>query len=136
VSASVLWVSFIVSVCFSQYVCLSLYVLYMPLAVEALVRSYAEVIEYCNINKSECARIISEETGWSEEEVLLTFDSVQMLTPEDNLEIMTNFENPQSLYNSGKFISEALYELEQINELPDYDKTVDSRFVEKILERN
>jgi len=104
-----------------------------PLAVEALVRSYAEVIEYCENNKSECARIISEKIGWSEEEVLLTFDAVQMLTLEDNLEIMTNFENPQSLYDSGKFIAEALYELEQINELPDYDKTVDSQFIEKIL---
>jgi len=104
-----------------------------PLAIEALVRSYTEVIEYCEINKSECARIISEEIGWSEEEVLLTFDAVQMLTPEDNLEIMTNLENPQSLYNSGKFIAEALYELEQINELPDYDKTVNSQFIEKIL---
>ncbi len=104
-----------------------------PLAIEALVRSYAEVIEYCKINKSECARIISEKIGWSEEEVLLTFDAVQMLTPEDNLEIMTNLENPQSLYASGKFIGEALYEFEQINELPDYYKTVDSQFVEKIL---
>jgi len=105
-----------------------------PLAVEALVRSYSEVIEYCKINESECAKIISEEIGWSEEEVLLTFDAVQMLTLEDNLEIMSNFENPQSLYNSGKFIAEALYELEQIKELPDYNKTVDSSFVEKILE--
>ena len=107
-----------------------------PLAVEALVRSYSEVIEYCKINESECARIISEKIGWSEKEVLLTFDSVQILNLEDNLEIMTNFENPQSLYNSGKFISEALYELNQINELPDYDETVDSGFVEKILGRN
>jgi len=105
-----------------------------PLAVEALVKSYSEVIEYCKINESECAKIISEEIGWSEEEILLTFDAVQMLTLEDNLEIMSNFENPQSLYNSGKFIAEALYELEQIKELPDYDKTVDSSFVEKILE--
>jgi len=106
-----------------------------PRAIEALVRSYAEVIEYCKINESECARIISEEIGWSEEEVLLNFDSVQMLTLEDNLEIMTNFENPQSLYNSGIFISKTLYELKKINKLPDYDKNVDSRFVEKILER-
>jgi len=106
-----------------------------PLAVEALVRSYVEVIEYCEINKSECARIISEKIGWSEEEVQLTLDSVQILTLDDNFEIMTNLENPRSLHSSGRFISEALYELNQINELPDYDKTVDSTFVEKILER-
>jgi len=105
-----------------------------PRAVESLVRAYAETIGYCKINELECARIISEKIGWSEEEILLTFDSVQMLNLEDNLEIMTNFENPQSLYNSGIFISKALYELNQINELPDYDKTVDSSFVEKILE--
>jgi len=59
-----------------------------------------------------------------------------MLTLEDNLEIMSNFENPQSLYNSGKFIAEALYELKQIHELPDYDKTVDPRFVIKIIDES
>jgi len=104
-----------------------------PLAIEAFVQSYSEVIEYCKINKSECVRIIAEEIEWSEDEVLLTFDSVQMLTLEDNFEIMNNFENPQSLYNSGKFISEALYELNQINELPEYDKTVDDQFVKKLV---
>ena len=104
-----------------------------PFTIKALVQSYSETIEYCKINKLECARIISENIGWSEEEILLTFDSVQMLGIEDNLEIMTNFENPKSLNVSGTFISETLYEMNQINELPKYDEIVESKFVEEIF---
>ena len=105
-----------------------------PQTIEAFVKSYSEVIEYCKFNESECVRIVSEKIGWSEEEVLLTFDSVQMLTIEDNYKIMINSENPESLYNSGKFVAESLYELNQINSLPDYDKTVDEQFVKKLVE--
>ena len=82
----------------------------------------------------ECAQIISEKIGWTEEEVLLNFNSVKVLGIEDNFEVMQNRENPESLYQSGKFIAEKLVEFQQINELPDYDKTVDSRFVIKIID--
>ena len=105
-----------------------------PLAVEALVRSVAEATDYCEINLIECAQIISEKIGWTEEEVLLNFNSVQILTLEDNFEVMQNRESPESLYQSGKFIAEKLVEFKQINEMPDFDKTIDPRFVIKIMD--
>jgi len=105
-----------------------------PVAVEALVRSVAEATDYCEINLIECAQIISEKIGWTEEEVLLNFDSVLVLDIEDNFEVMQNRENPESLYQSGKFIAEKLIELDQINTMPDFDKIIDPRFVIKIMD--
>lgn len=104
-----------------------------PLEVEAVVRSYIESVTYCKINVTECGKIISDKFEWSEEDYLSNFESTQILTLEENNEIMRNHIHPESMYVSGKFVAEKLVELEQIHTMPNLDLIIDPQFIIKLI---
>ena len=106
-----------------------------PLEVEAIVRSYVESVEYCKTNVAECGKIISNIFKWSEEDFLLNLESTQILTLEDNYEIMQNRTNSESMYVSAKFVAEKLIELEQIHTMPNLDIIIDPQFVIKLINK-
>jgi len=100
-----------------------------PNDVSAIITSYGEAIDYCKLNYEECLSIISENIGWSEEEINENFNSIVAFDVNDNIQIMQDSHESFSLFGSGEIIAKQYVALKQINQIPNFDEFVAKHFV-------
>lgn len=103
-------------------------------SVQKMIKSYNEALIFCKDNRIECAEIISSVIDWSVDDVLSNFDSLKILTLEDNHRIMQDIGDDDSLYETGKFAAGILIEANHIEEVNDFSKYIEPRFVQNLME--
>ena len=98
--------------------------------VNALVRAYRFMEE----NGGEAYSVMSNKTGVSLDELIAASKGIRMLSPEDNIIVLTDSGDPSSLYETSKLVSNFLISQGRLNESFSAEDLIDSSFVEKAIE--
>jgi len=107
-----------------------------PQEIQAIIKSIIEAQSYYQNNKEESLKIMSSRSGIAERQIKNGLDSVTLPSLKENVvNIMNSKSNERnSLYSSGKYISEFFLNRGQMDEYPDFSQIVDLDFAKALYE--
>jgi NitT/TauT family transport system substrate-binding protein len=103
-----------------------------PDDVRNIVKSLLEARDYIFSNRDEALRIMAKAEGMSYEEIASGIDGIHMHNLEDNIRIMLKPEDPVSIHNASKKVSEFYLNRGQLSYMPDSSEIVEPSFIMQI----
>jgi NitT/TauT family transport system substrate-binding protein len=103
-----------------------------PAAIKALIQGYLDGLAYIHSHPDESAKIIATVLGTTPEDAKVQLETVYNIPLN---EMSKNFEKADattSFFGSGQLIAELLKANGQINSIPDFAQTFDTRFVDEL----
>ncbi len=101
-----------------------------PKAVQGLVNTWFDILDFIEQNPVEAERIIAQRAGVSIEELKLFQSGVKLFNRQDNIEAFTRGNNMKHLNFAAKEISKFLIsQFKALDKEPNYKKLLNSKFV-------
>ena len=104
-------------------------VLERPVDIQALVRSIAQARDFLAENKTEAIAIMAHAESIDAGIMAQALEGAQLLTLEENYNVMTRQDSSVSLYRLGKDISDFYLDRGQLSAIPDISEILDNRFI-------
>jgi len=103
-----------------------------PEDVQAIVKSYFEIVEFIKTNEDEAVAIMAKVVEQPPADYKAFLPGTKFFDLEQNLNAFAKRDDDSSLYGSGKTIAEFLKSSDQIKKVPDYGAALEPKFVEAL----
>lgn len=103
-----------------------------PKEVEAIVKSLLEARNFVYTDREEALEIMSAAENIPKGEMNEGIEGVVHPNLKENMAAMKDTEETTSLYSSGRIISNFYISRGQLSSIPDFDKIIESKFIENI----
>jgi len=102
--------------------------------IQAIIRSLVEAQEYRDAHWTNSITVMADAVAMPYAEMESGLQAIRRLNLEDNKNAMRKSDNIQSLYGSGRLISDFYLKRGQLSSRPDFDKIIEPKFVNQLLE--
>lgn len=103
-----------------------------PEDVQAIVKSYFEIVDFIKTNEDEAVAIMAKVVEQPPAEYKAFLPGTKFFDLDQNLNAFAKRDDDSSLYGSGKTIAEFLKGSDQIKKVPDYGAALEPKFVEAL----
>lgn len=103
-----------------------------PADVQAVVKSYFEIVDFIRTNEDEAVAIMAKVVEQPPADYKAFMPGTKFFDLEQNLNAFAKRDDDSSLYGSGKTIAEFLKSADQIKKVPDYGAALEPKFVEAL----
>ncbi len=103
-----------------------------PEDVQAVVKSYFEIVDFIKTNEDEAVAIMAKVVEQPPADYKAFMPGTKFFDLEQNLNAFAKRDDDSSLYGSGKTIAEFLKSADQIKKVPDYGAALEPKFVEAL----
>jgi NitT/TauT family transport system substrate-binding protein len=103
-----------------------------PEDVQAMVKSYFEIVDFIRTNEDEAVAIMAKVVEQPPADYKAFMPGTKFFDLEQNLNAFAKRDDDSSLYGSGKTIAEFLKSADQIKKVPDYAAALEPKFVEAL----
>lgn len=102
--------------------------------IQAIVRSLVEAQDYRDAHWTNSITVMADAVAMPYAEMESGLQAIRRLNLEDNKNAMRKSDNIQSLYGSGRLISDFYLKRGQLSSRPDFEKIIEPKFVNQLLE--
>jgi NitT/TauT family transport system substrate-binding protein len=103
-----------------------------PEDVQAMVKSYFEIVDFIKSNEDEAVAIMAKVVEQPPADYKAFLPGTKFFDLDQNLNAFAKRDDDSSLYGSGKTIAEFLKSSDQIKKVPDYGAALEPKFVEAL----